>query len=981
VSELTTNNVSELTTNNVSELTPNNVYELTTTNVYELTTNHISELTTDNVIKSNISNVVSPNFSTVYKLDVGNVSKPNISTVVMSNEVSQGICDEVSQVTPDNNKEVISINEIINNNYNDTEMSPKANSDQDELDSDDDTGDMMDSGSRDIIPGRLVNIVREHRTDAFMRILVTVHGCEYPALIDTGASHSLLSESVVQKLSLNVLSSKVRLKAVGVTDVTVKGSVVIDVSVSKIKFKSLEFAVMDGKYEMITPIVLGCDFLYAHDVEICMAKRSLRMNMIRDSHIYLTFHEDGRIKNKIVYNLTGVPKNLNEGNYTPRLEVPCVIEEAEASYPVKIDNICSMSNDTAVSQEGDAVLVVANCGESRINAEFTPTHIGMIPSVGEECDIEDARDLLGRKIEGNVWTRYRLESEINLWYLNADQRVKSYDMMESLIDVFSEGNTDIGYAAVTKHKIELLDYEPVYEKARRVSRPIADEIHRQCLELQGMSAIEPAKSAYSSPVVPVKKKDGTIRMCIDYRKLNSKTKPDRHPIPNLLDAVYNLHGTEFFTSLDLVKGYHQIPLDEKSKEYTAFSTSKGHWQWCRLPFGLRNAPAAFQREIMKVLQEFSQRKVTVYIDDILINDVSFDDHLELVRQVLTALKNHNLKIKPQKCSWFKPEVEFLGHIVGRNGIKKLPTYVEAISAFPMPNTVKEMQSFLGVINFQRKFIPGCSEISKPLSNVTGGAPHSKIKWSPEMIRSFETLKDRATSDVELSYPDYSVNATRLELYVDASNLGAGACLVQQQDGNDRVIAYASMSFSDSQRNYSVLDRELAALRWGVKSFRGFLFGVPFVLFTDHQPLVYLHNMKIVCSRLARTVEDLAEYYMEIRYISGKLNMCADTMSRIIKCPDNRVFSRNSEVVLPLGLQVDGSPVEGGGDSLFISLLQVLRGACKNETLPVDDKCLRHILVSELIDHADHYNLKLNRNSRKKLNLSSTLVICYVTKSC
>ena len=197
--------------------------------------------------------------------------------------------------------------------------------------------------------------------------------------------------------------------------------------------------------------------------------------------------------------------------------------------------------------------------------------------------------------------------------------------------------------------------------------------------IEDLAIIEPSVSPWNSPIVPILKKGGGLRMCLDYRRLNQVTVPDRHPVPNLADSIFGLHGTQYFTRLDLVKSYYQIPIDESSRECTAFSTPRNHWQFKRLSFGLRNAPSAFQREIQAVLSGFPSNKVIAYIDDILIMGSSFSEHLDLVHKVLQTLQNYKLKIKPSKCVFFKAEVEFLGHIVNQNGIKKTPEYVRKVA--------------------------------------------------------------------------------------------------------------------------------------------------------------------------------------------------------------------------------------------------------------------------------------------------------------
>ena len=276
-----------------------------------------------------------------------------------------------------------------------------------------------------------------------------------------------------------------------------------------------------------------------------------------------------------------------------------------------------------------------------------------------------------------------------------------------------------------------------------------------------------------------------------------------------------------------------------------------------------------------------------------------------------------------------------------------------------------MREFLGLINFQRKFLPGCSEIQKPLSSLTGGRKNKVIEWSSEMTASFERLKSDMEKDIELAYPDYSEEAQKLELWVDASAKGAGAYLAQLQGDTHRVIGFASMTFTSTQLNYSTLERELTALRWGIKTFRSFLYGVSFKLMTDHQPLVHLHNMKIVCSRLARTVEELSDFVFEIHYVPGHLNTAADALSRVHY---GNVESLNGDSeALPAGLVLDGPPSPGGGDSLFVSLYKCLTDSLVHRSVESVDG-LRARLVGDLLKSPERYNLNLDSHSRKKLKL-------------
>lgn len=242
-------------------------------------------------------------------------------------------------------------------------------------------------------------------------------------------------------------------------------------------------------------------------------------------------------------------------------------------------------------------------------------------------------------------------------------------------------------------------------------------------------------------------------------------------MPNLSDSIYSAHNTKFFTKLDLIKGYYQVPLDEESKQFTAFITPHGHFQFNTLSFGLKNSGIAFQKMMQQVLEDFCFKNVIVYIDDILIMSKTFEEHMDIVRKVLLTLQNNGIKVNVKKCDFFQPEVTFLGHLIGTEGIKKSPEFIEKIRDYPKPATITELRQFLGLANFQRKFVDNCSVIAKPLTELTGGPKKKVLTWTEEMEMAFETMKNRLTEEVTLSFPDYSNGAAKLELYVDASGIG------------------------------------------------------------------------------------------------------------------------------------------------------------------------------------------------------------------
>ena len=514
-------------------------------------------------------------------------------------------------------------------------------------------------------------------------------------------------------------------------------------------------------------------------------------------------------------------------------------------------------------------------------------------------------------------------------------------------EVLSRGDGDVGHTSIIRHNIETETDKPIRLPVRRMPGPMVDEIEKCCVEMEEQGIIRRSYSPYSAPVVPVRKKDGTIRLCIDYRALNAVTKSDSFPLPNLIDMLFSLHGRRYFTSIDLVKGYYQVSMEEDSVEKTAFSTPLSHWEFTRMPFGLKNAPATFQRGMALALADVPWTKALVYLDDILVLGYTFDDHLENLDWVLEVLEINGFKLKPSKTVVCKEEVTFLGHVISRHGMKPLEKNLEGIRNFPVPTTIRKVRQFLGMVNFYRRHIPNCSQVSKPLSELTG---KKTLTWTRQCQEAFDSLKASLLSPILLVYPDWSSEVNPLRLYVDASDVGAGACLSQEQEGEIRPIAFVSTSFNPAERRYSTTARELAAIRWAVSTLRPFLYGVKVMIFTDHKPLVYLQNMAMVDSRVARTLEELSQIDYELHYVPGKDNIVADALSRSPVLPesvDSPDPPSGEDQVPPGFLRVE---MPGGGDSLFRALSQWLNGVQDGHL------AVRQQVVDDLLANPKEYHL-------------------------
>lgn len=392
--------------------------------------------------------------------------------------------------------------------------------------------------------------------------------------------------------------------------------------------------------------------------------------------------------------------------------------------------------------------------------------------------------------------------------------------------------------------------------------------------------IRPSQSPWSSPIWIVPKKLDASgkqkwRICVDYRGINAKTIDDRYPLPNITDILDKLGRCTYFSTIDLSSGFHQIEMDPKSIEKTAFNVENGHFEYLRMPFGLKNAPATFQRVMDNVLQGLQGNICLVYMDDIIVFSTSLEEHIKHLQKVFERLRNARLKIQLDKSEFLRIEVEFLGHLVTKDGIKPNPRKIMAIQKFPIPRTAKEIKSFLGLLGYYRRFIKGFAKLTRPFTKcLKKGAT---IEHTPEYIKTFEICKNILCNDPVLQYPDFE---KPFILTTDASNVAIGAVLSQGKIGSDLPIAYASRTLNPAETNYSTIEKELFAIVWATKYFRPYLFGRKFTIITDHKPLQYLFSLKEPNSRLIRWKLKLEEFNYEVQYKKGSLNTNADALSRI-----------------------------------------------------------------------------------------------------
>ena len=458
--------------------------------------------------------------------------------------------------------------------------------------------------------------------------------------------------------------------------------------------------------------------------------------------------------------------------------------------------------------------------------------------------------------------------------------VASQDVINNVLkayqDVFSSKETPVNVAGslspaeihTTGGPLKLPPYRMPFSKRQKVEECV-DEMLRDGI-------IRPSHSSWSFPIVLTEKRNGTVRFCVDYRKLNAITHKDAHPLPLIQDVFDSMAGAKIFSTLDLRSGYWQIPMAEDSIPKTAFTCHLGLFEFVRMPFGLTNAPAIFQRAMNKVLTGLIGKCCMVYIDDIVIWSNSEEEHAKHLQLVLERLRTAGLQLKSSKCSFGLSRVELLGHSVSADGIYPLPSRVEAIKNLGPPSNVTGVRSFLGMAGYYRNFIKDFAKLAFPLTNLTKA--REPFVWGPEQQEAFDVLKDALTQAPILAHPD----VTRpFILYCDASDKAIGSILVQKDDeGVERVISYLSHKLSGTQLKWATIEREAYAIIYSLKKFHAYLWGSKFEIHTDHKPLRSLFQSEIKSSKISRWSIQIQEYQAPIKYHPGKLNIRADMLSRI-----------------------------------------------------------------------------------------------------
>ena len=580
---------------------------------------------------------------------------------------------------------------------------------------------------------------------------------------------------------------------------------------------------------------------------------------------------------------------------------------------VEIQITSSLSREIIDSVQADSGTKNTEENEDKTESKTTVTEEEPLPEFQEEpgygedfCfDTEVARLPFKLNLDDNV-------------ELSREEQIRFMRMIYANQNVFSLHEEDLGFCNQLEHKIEVQDPKPIYLPHRTVPYHLKEQVN-DCLQhwlKQGI--IRPSHSPYASQIVIVKKKDGKVRVCVDYRKLNNVVVRDAFPLPRIEETLNAVTECEYFTSFDLAQGYLQLAMDPESIKYTAFRAgSSALYEFTRMPFGLSNAVSTFSRLMEMCLGDQQFLTLLLYLDDICIFAKSVDEMMDRIELVFTRLSKFGLKLKPSKTFFFKKEVLFLGHVLSRSGIKPNPEKIDKIRDWPRPENVKELHSFLGLASYYRRFVTNFARIAGCLHALLGPTsgpkqrknrkkkiqthvydPEAGIQWTDEHEKAFEELKEALITAPVLAYPDFTKPFT---VEIDASFKGLGAILTQNDEaGKSHPVAYASRSLRPNERNmnnYSSAKLELLGLKWAVtEKFRDYLLGSRFTVLTDNNPLAYIKSSKLGAAMI-RWVAELALFDFDIKYKPGRENQAADALSRRPGNPEEMPDDCDDEIAI------------------------------------------------------------------------------------
>ena len=712
----------------------------------------------------------------------------------------------------------------------------------------------------------------------------------------------------MQRPELKIPDKNIKLEAANSELITVKGT-----SNFVFKIEDLEFEWEAFVADIPDSGIIGYDFLYHHDCELAARRglsiggRSVTCNLkgVPGENNKVVLTSDTIIpaySETVLYGKTNIstvkgkvaiiePLTLTHDDHIDLVLGRSLIDTRrdDMTIPVRVMNI----SDTEIKlhagmklgfvEEVDHIGEIDECENTELD-QLCRTH--SVCKVHSMClkkvDITTSSDAEQQEWCDDLKALYH--RSVNKLDLGKTERAKT--LLNKHVTKFSTSPDDHGRTSIVQHPVDTGSAKPVRSNARRPPKAFEGE-EEEIIEKQLKAGIiTESTSPWASPLVFVRKRDGTTRVCVDYRKVNNLTSFCAYPLPRVSDCLDCLHGAKLFSTLDLQAGYWQIEVKPEDRPKTAFITRSGLFEYVTMPFGLCNAPSTFERCMELIMKGLQWKTLLIYLDDLIVFSSTFDEHIERLDEVLTRLGNAGLKLKPSKCHLFQEKVLFLGHLVTSKGVEPDPQKVEAVRDWPTPKNVTGVRAFLGLCSYYRRFICGFAHIAGPLHRLLEAG--QAFVWSVECQNAFDELKSKLIGSEVMSYPS---NDGLFILDTDASDVGIGAALSQmqfceqRQQEQERPIAYASQSLTKTQRRYCTTRRELLAIVTFCQKFRHYLLGRKFLIRTDHSALRWVMSFKEPTDQMARWLELLSQFNFRLEHRAGKKHMNADALSRRDCDPD------------------------------------------------------------------------------------------------
>ncbi len=706
---------------------------------------------------------------------------------------------------------------------------------------------------------------------------------ELRVLVDTGSQEEFISPRMAAKLGISIKTGLFGLAVTAFGDscqltrraedveLTIEGANPLSLLASSFTTKKWNFIEKElgDSYDMI----IGTKFLREYGADVLLSKNVVRfttnaLGAVIEAKIEADEESEGATDQEVI-NQIGVEGEDHNKEFNEKMS-----ELARTQYP---DMIMTPDELEELGKQHKELRIYA------IKLRMREGEVSMVNAVGRVT-----QDLVSTTISEEEKKRAELPEPDGTRARNeVEKLVKEFPSVFTdelpAIDPSTPLKSNEGIKIVLKE-----DAQPTGRYGPRLTYEENEEAAKMIKELTAKGFIRPSRSPWGAPMFLVAKPDGTKRMVIDYRALNTLTVRNRYPLPRS-DVLFDKLGkAQYFSKIDLRTGYWQIRMEEESIPLTAFTSSFGHYEWTVLPMGLTNAPAEFMNMMQNVFRnEIEKKFVLAFLDDILIYSNTYEEHLAHIRAVLMRLREMKLHAKLSKCSFFKQEVQFLGHYVGRGFTRMIDGKVDAVKNWPIPTTQKDVEQFVGFINFYRRFVQDLSRIAAPLTKLCGSSrrkdangtrlpPKVKFIWTDEQQESFDKLKELIAKAPCLAIADPK---REFIIHTDASGYATGAVLMQKYDQGLRPVAFLSKKMLPAEINYPVHEQELLAILHAMKAWRHYLSGKKFKILTDHQSLQYIKSSKMATGRQQRWAAEFSEFEFEIGYAPGATNVVADALSR------------------------------------------------------------------------------------------------------